>query len=109
MQLLSGPASRRTRLAVTKLDDEDPSPRAMLRYLEQIDNTGEPREPGKLGCHISERNLEDLRDDDLTWRERVPATDLHVGSLPKANCGGDLTATYAVAERSKELHRCGPD
>jgi antibiotic biosynthesis monooxygenase (ABM) superfamily enzyme len=107
VQFLSGPAARRTRLAVTKLDDDDPSPRAMLRYLEQIDNTGEPREPGKLGCHISEGNLEDLRDDDLAWRERVPATDLHVGSLPKANRGGDLTATYAVAERSKELHRCG--
>jgi hypothetical protein len=96
--------TRRTPLDVTKLDYEDPSPRPVLRDLQELDDAGKTGAPGKFGRYISEGNLEDLCDHDLAWRELIPASDLHVWPLPEANRGGDLTATNAVAEGSKELH-----
>jgi hypothetical protein len=76
----------------------------VLGNLQQLDNAGKTGAPGKLGRHISERDLEDLCDDDLAWRERISASNLHVWPLPKSNRRGDLAATNAIAEGSKELH-----
>ena len=96
--------ARRTPIDVAKLDDEDPSSRAVLRNLEQLDNADKAAALGKRGSHISERDLEEPCDDDLAWREGIPASDFHVWSLPEANGGRDLTATDAIAEGAKELH-----
>jgi hypothetical protein len=96
--------TRRLRLDVAKLDDENPSPRAVLGDLEEIDDADEPRLAGKLRRDVGEGDLEDPRHEDLAGRERVPATDLHVRTLPDAHGGGDLAATNAVAKRSHELH-----
>jgi hypothetical protein len=101
--------ARRTALDVTKLDYEDPSPLPMLRNLQQLDDADKPGAPGKLGRYISEGDLEDLCDHDLARRQLIPASDLHVWPLPKTNGGGDLTATNAVAEASKELHVLSPN
>jgi hypothetical protein len=76
----------------------------MLRNLQQVDNTEKAGAPGKLRSHVSEGDLEDACDDDLAWSERVPASHFHMWPLPKANGGGDLTATNTVAEGPKELH-----
>ena len=91
-------------LDIPKLDDEDPSSRAVLRDLEEIDDAHEPRPLRELGGDIGEGDLEDLCHQNLTGRERVPATDLHVWSLPQADGRGDFAATNAIAERSHELH-----
>jgi hypothetical protein len=100
--------ARRAPLDIPKLDDEDPSPRTVLRNLEQLDNADKAAALGKRGSHISERDLEDLCDYDLAWRERIPASDFHVWSLPKANGGRDLAVTNAIAEGAKELHVVRP-
>ena len=89
---------------IPKLDDEDPSSGAVLCDLEEIDDAHKPGLPRELGCDIGQGDLEDLRHENLTGRERVPATDLYVWSLPQPDGGGDFTATNAIAERSDELH-----
>lgn len=101
--------TRRTALVVTKLDYEDASPCPVLRNLQQLDDADKPGAPGKFGRYIGEGNLEDLCDHDLARRQLIPASDLHVWPLPKTNGGGDLTATNAVAEASKELHVLSPN
>lgn len=96
------------RLDILKLDDEYPSSRAVLRDLEEIDDAHKPRLPRELGRDIGEGDFEHLRHENLAGRERVPATDLHVRSLPEADGGGDFAATNALAEGSHELHGRAP-
>jgi len=72
--------------------------------LEEIDDADEAGPTGKLRRDIGERDLEDSRDENLAWRERIPATGFHAWSLPQTNGGGDLTATDAIPERPHELH-----
>ena len=69
-------------LDVPKLDDEDSSSRPVLRNFEEIDDAHKPGLPRELGSDIGEADLEDLCHENLAWWERVPATDLHVWSLP---------------------------
>ena len=54
----------------------------MLGDLEEIDDTDKPGLPRELGGDVGEGDLEDLRHENLAGRERVPATNLHVWSLP---------------------------
>jgi len=89
---------------IAKLDHEHPSSRTVLRDLEEIDNTHEPRLPGKLRRDIGQRDLEDLRHENLAGRERIAAARLHMRPLPQTNRGGDLASTNAIAERPHELH-----
>jgi len=81
----------------------------VLCDLEEIDEADEPGLPRELGSDIGEGDLEDLRDENLAGRERVPATDLHMWSLPQPDGGGDFAATNAIAERSDELHGPVPE
>ncbi len=94
---------------VAKLDHEHPPPRAVLGDLEEIDNAHEARSPGKLRRDIGERDLEDLRHENLAGRKRVSAANLHVWSLPETNGRGDLASPNAIAERPHELHGVGPN
>ncbi len=94
---------------VAKLDHEHPPPRAVLGDLEEIDNAHEARSPGKLRRDIGERDLEDLRHENLAVRERISAAGLHVRPLPQTNGGGDLASTNTIAERPHELHGVGPN
>jgi hypothetical protein len=89
---------------IPKLDDEDPSSSTVLCDLEEIDDAYKPGRPRELGSDLGEGDLEDLRDENLARRERVPAADLHVWSLPQPDGGGDFAATNAIAERADELH-----
>ena len=96
--------TRRFWLDVPELDDEHPTPRTVPGDLEEIDDADEAGPMGKLGRDIGDGDLEHSRDENLSGRKRIPATDLHVWSLPQTNGGGDLTATDAIPERPHELH-----
>lgn len=76
----------------------------MLGNLEQLDDTSKTGIARKCRCHISEGDLEYLRDDDLAGRQGISAADFHARSLPQANGSGDLASTNALAKASKELH-----
>ena len=102
-------ASRRgllTRTDVTKLDYEDASPWAVLCNLQQIHKASETAASRKLRSYFSERDFEELGDDDLAGRQGIMAPDLHMRPLPQANGGRDLAATNAVPKGSNELHVC---
>lgn len=96
--------TRATTVVVAELDDEDPSSRAMLGDLEELDDAGESGLAREGWRDVGEGDLEDLRDDDGAGGQRVAAADLHAPALPEADGGGDLASTNAVAERAKELH-----
>lgn len=81
----------------------------MLCDLEEIDDAHKPGLSRERGSDIGEGHFEDLCHENLAGRERVPATDLHVWSLPQADGGGDFAATNALAERSDELHGRVPE
>jgi hypothetical protein len=89
---------------VPKLDDEDSPASAVFRHLEEIDKPGEAGLSRQLRCDFGEGDLEHLRDEDFTGRERVSATDLDVRPLPEADRGGDLSASDSVAQGLDELH-----
>lgn len=89
---------------VAKLNDENPSPGAMLGHPEQFDKTGKAGGSGKRRSDISERDFEDLCDHDFAGRKCVAAAYFHMWSLPQANRCGDLASANAIAESSKELH-----
>jgi hypothetical protein len=81
----------------------------VLCDLEEIDDADKPGLPCELRRDIGEGDLEDLCHENLAGRERVPATDRHVWSLPQPDGSGDFAPTNAIAERSDELHGRVPE
>jgi hypothetical protein len=76
----------------------------MLGDLQQIDDACEARSSRQIGRDVGQRDLEQLRHDDMAGREWIPTANLHMRSLPQANRAGDLAIPDSVSQRCKELH-----
>src|SRR5262249_53918086 len=93
------------RLVIDELDQEDELPGTMLCDLEERVDRVEPGPLREARRDLLAGDPANRRDLDLARRQRVPASDLHVRSLPDPHAAGDLAASDPGPECLGELHR----
>lgn len=76
----------------------------MLGDLQQIRDAREAGPPSQFGRDVGERDLEELRHDNVARCQRISTADFQVRPLPKANGAGDFAGSDSISQRRQELH-----
>ena len=80
-------------------------PLAVLRDLEQIDETQETRLSRQLWSDVRKTDRLDGIHFDLTFVHPVPATHFDVRANPDSDAAGDFSATNSIAKTLREDHK----